>query len=96
MKASKFLEAQIVFVLKQAEDDTAFGEVCRKVGISEATFYNWRKRYAGPTLIPIAALPASSFRTASPERKPARSSSSTSTSRPVAPAHPAAAARRVK
>ena len=47
MKASKFSEAQIAFVLKQAEDGTAVGEVCRKVGISEATFYNWRKRYAG-------------------------------------------------
>ena len=47
MKASKFSEAQIAFVLKQAEDGTGVGEVCRKAGISEATFYNWRKRYAG-------------------------------------------------
>ena len=47
MKASKFSEAQIAFVLKQAEDGTAIGEVCRKAGISEATFYNWRKKYAG-------------------------------------------------
>ncbi len=49
MKASKFSEAQIAFVLKQAEDGTAVGEVCRKAGISEATFYNWRKKYAGLT-----------------------------------------------
>ena len=47
MKASKFSEAQIAFVLKQAEDGTAVAEVCRKAGIAEATFYNWRKRYAG-------------------------------------------------
>jgi len=47
MKASKFSEAQIAFVLKQAEDGTPIGEVCRKAGISDATFYNWRKRYAG-------------------------------------------------
>lgn len=47
MKASKFSEAQIAFVLKQAEDGSAIGEVCRKAGISEATFYNWRKKYAG-------------------------------------------------
>jgi len=47
MKASKFSEAQIAFALKQAEDGTAVGEVCRKAGILEATFYNWRKRYAG-------------------------------------------------
>ena len=47
MKASKFTEAQIAFVLKQAEDGTPVGEVCRKAGISDATFYNWRKKYAG-------------------------------------------------
>jgi putative transposase len=47
MKVSKFSEAQIAFVLKQAEDGTVIGEVCRKAGISEATFYNWRKKYAG-------------------------------------------------
>jgi putative transposase len=47
MKASKFSEAQIAFVLKLAEDGTAIGEVCRKAGISEATFNNWRKKYAG-------------------------------------------------
>ena len=40
MKASRFTEAQIAFVLRQAEDGTAVGEVCRKAGISEALFYN--------------------------------------------------------
>ena len=44
---SKFSEAQIAFVLKQAEEGTTVGEVCRKAGISEATFYNWRKKYGG-------------------------------------------------
>ena len=47
MKASKFSEAQIAFVMKQAEDGTAVGEVCRKAGISEATFYAWRSKYGG-------------------------------------------------
>jgi len=47
MKKSKFTEAQIAFVLKQAEEGTSVAEVCRKAGISEATFYNWRKKYAG-------------------------------------------------
>ena len=47
MKRSKFTEAQIAFILRQAEEGTAIGEVCRKAGISEATFYNWRKKYAG-------------------------------------------------
>jgi len=40
-------EAQIAFILRQAEEGTVVGEVCRKAGISEATFYNWRKKYAG-------------------------------------------------
>jgi putative transposase len=47
MKASKFSEAQIAFVLKQADEGTSVAEVCRKAGVSQATFYNWRKKYAG-------------------------------------------------
>jgi putative transposase len=47
MKKSKFSEAQIAFILRQADEGTAVGEVCRKAGISEATYYNWRKKYAG-------------------------------------------------
>ncbi len=47
MKRSKFTEAQIVFILRQAEEGTAVAEVCRKAGISDATFYNWKKRYGG-------------------------------------------------
>ncbi len=38
MKSSKFSETQIAFVLKQPADGTAVGDVCRKAGISEATF----------------------------------------------------------
>lgn len=47
MKRSKFSEGQIAYILRQAEEGTAIGEVCRKAGISEATFYVWRKKYAG-------------------------------------------------
>ena len=47
MKRSKFNEGQIAYILRQAEEGTAIGEVCRKAGISEATFYVWRKKYAG-------------------------------------------------
>ena len=47
MKASKFSESQIAYVLRQAEEGTAITEVCRSAGISEATFYNWRKKYGG-------------------------------------------------
>lgn len=47
MKATKFSEAQIACVLKQADERTSVAEVCRKAGVSQATFYNWRKKYAG-------------------------------------------------
>lgn len=47
MKASKFTDAQKAFVIKQGEEGTPVAEVCRKAGISQATFYNWRNKYAG-------------------------------------------------
>ena len=47
MKRSKFTEEQIAFALKQAEVGTPVEEVCRKMGISDATFYNWCKKYGG-------------------------------------------------
>jgi putative transposase len=47
MKKTKFTEQQIAFALKQADTGTAVQEVCRKLGISEATFYNWKKKYGG-------------------------------------------------
>jgi putative transposase len=49
VKKSKFTEQQIGFALKQAELGTPVEEVCRKVGISDATFYNWKKKYGGLT-----------------------------------------------
>ena len=45
MKKTKFTEAQIVFALRQAENGVKVEEVCRKLGISDATFYNWKKKY---------------------------------------------------
>ena len=47
MKASKFSDAQKAFVLRQAEDGVPVAEVCRKAGISQATFFNWKKKYGG-------------------------------------------------
>src|SRR5205085_12584707 len=45
MKRSKFSEEQVAYALRQAETGTAVPDVCRQLGISEATFYVWKKRY---------------------------------------------------
>ena len=47
MKTSRFTEQQIAFALKQAETGTPVKEVIRKMGISEQTFYRWKKKYSG-------------------------------------------------
>jgi putative transposase len=47
MKRSRFNEQQIAYILRQAEEGTSVEEVCRKAGISEATYHNWRKKYGG-------------------------------------------------
>lgn len=47
MKKSRYTEEQIAFALKQAEVGVSVEEVCRKMGISDATFYTWRKKYGG-------------------------------------------------
>lgn len=47
MKKSKFTEEQIAFALKQAETGTPVSQVIRKMGITEQTFYRWKKKYGG-------------------------------------------------
>lgn len=47
MKKTKYTEEQIAFVLKQAELGTPVDEVCRKIGVSEQTFYRWKNKYGG-------------------------------------------------
>ncbi|HSO77031.1 MAG TPA: transposase, partial [Bacteroidales bacterium] len=47
MKRSKFTELQIIFALKQAETGVKVEAVCRKMGICEATFFNWKKKFGG-------------------------------------------------
>lgn len=47
MKKSKFTEEQIAFALRQVETGTRVSEVCRKMGIAEATLYNWKKKFGG-------------------------------------------------
>ena len=46
MKKSKFSEEQIAYALRQADTGTPVGDVCRQVGVSEATFYQWKKKFA--------------------------------------------------
>jgi putative transposase len=47
MKASKFSDGQKAFILKQGADGVPVTEICRKAGISQATYFNWKKKYDG-------------------------------------------------
>jgi putative transposase len=47
MRKSRFSEEEIIAILKEAEAGVSPGELCRRHGISDATFYNWRKKYGG-------------------------------------------------
>ena len=46
MKRSKFSEEQVAYALRQAESGTVVADICRQLGVSEATFYVWKKKYA--------------------------------------------------
>ncbi len=50
MKMSRFSEEQIIRVLKESEAGAKTAELCRKHGISEPTFYNWKAKYGGMTV----------------------------------------------
>lgn len=47
MSAKRYSEEQIIYVLKQAEGGAVPRELCRQIGVSEATFYAWKKKYGG-------------------------------------------------
>lgn len=47
MKKSKFTEEQIAFALRQGELGTPVAEVCRKMGVCEATYFRWKQKYGG-------------------------------------------------
>ncbi|MBK7390202.1 MAG: transposase [Bacteroidetes bacterium] len=47
MKKSKFTETQIIAILKEQESGMKVAEICRKHGITDQTFYNWKKKYDG-------------------------------------------------
>ena len=50
MKAKRYTEEQIIGVLKEAEAGAKTKDLCRKYGISEVTFYNWKAKYGGMTV----------------------------------------------
>jgi putative transposase len=50
MKGKRFLTDQIINVLKEADAGLPIAELCRKYGISEATYYNWKAKYGGMTI----------------------------------------------
>ena len=47
IKASRFSDAQKAFILKQGADGMPVADICRKAGISQATYFNWKKKYDG-------------------------------------------------
>jgi len=56
MKRSKYTDEQIAFALRQAETGTRVAEICRKMGIAEATFYSWKKKYGGMSVAEVRRL----------------------------------------
>ncbi len=56
MKKSRFTHEQIAFALKQAESEVPVEEVCRKLGISQQTFYRWKKKFDGMGVAEVRPL----------------------------------------
>lgn len=54
----RFSDEQIAYALKQAESGTSVADICRNLGVSEATFYNWKKKYAGMGVTELRKLKA--------------------------------------
>jgi putative transposase len=58
MVRKQYTDEQIIAVLKEAEAGAKIGEICRKYGMSEATYYNWKSKYAGLTVSELKRLKA--------------------------------------
>jgi putative transposase len=56
MKSSRYSPEQVAFAMRQAESGTSVPEVCRKMGITEQTFYRWKKKYAGMGVAEVRKL----------------------------------------
>ena len=58
MKARQYTEEQIIAVLKEGEAGASVTDLCRKFGMSDATYYNWKSKYAGMTVNDLKRLKA--------------------------------------
>ncbi len=56
MKKSRFTEEQIAFALRQAENGTSIAAITRKLGVSEQTFYRWKKKFGGMGVAEVRRL----------------------------------------
>jgi putative transposase len=56
MKKTAFTEEQIAYALRQAETGTPVADICRKLGVSEQTFYRWKKKFAGMGIAELRRL----------------------------------------
>jgi len=56
MRKSQFTEQQIVAALRQVESGTTVGEVCRKLGVTEQTYYRWKRKFAGMGIAELRRL----------------------------------------
>lgn len=56
MKKSKFTDEQVAYALRQVESGTPVLDVCRKLGITEQTFYRWKKKFAGMGVAEVRRL----------------------------------------
>ena len=56
MKRKRYADEQVAFALRQAEAGTPVAEVCRKMGVPEATFFRWKKQFAGMGVAEIRRL----------------------------------------
>ena len=56
MKQKRYMDEQIAFALRQAESGTVVAEICRELGVSEPTFYRWKKQFAGMGTVEIRRL----------------------------------------
>ncbi len=56
MKSSRYTAEQVAFAMRQAESGTPVPEVCRKMEISEQTFYRWKKKFAGMGVAEVRRL----------------------------------------